>query len=148
MHSNKQIRQLAASMRRFGVTAPILIDENNTVFPRHGRLLAAKHLELKSLPLSTVSRPERCRETRSYVLADNRLVLNGTWDEEILAGELKGLLADDFDIGVTGFSLPEIDTLVEGLVPEEPGAPEDDILPPDVPKRCRSATSGRWGDLA
>ena len=51
MHSNKQIRQLAASMRRFGVTAPILIDENNTVLAGHGRLLAAKHLELKFFPV-------------------------------------------------------------------------------------------------
>ena len=144
MHSNKQIRQIAGSMRRFGVTAPILIDENNTVLAGHGRLLAAKHLKLKSLPCRRLGGLSDA-EKRAYVLADNKLVLNGTWDEEILAGELKGLLADNFDISVTGFSLPEIDTLVEGLAPEEPGAPEDDILPPDVPKRCRSGDIWQMG---
>ena len=77
---------------------------------------------------------------RAYVLADNKLALNAGWDEEILAEELKGLLDLDldFDIGVTGFSIPEIDGLIEGLTTEEPGDPDDDFLPPDDgPARCR-----------
>ena len=62
-------------------------------------------------------------EKRAYVLADNKLALNAGWDEEILAEELKGCSAIDldFDIGLTGFSIPEIDSLIEGLAPEEPG---------------------------
>ena len=70
-------------------------------------------------------------EKRAYVIADNKLALNAGWDEEILAEELKGLLAEDigFDIGLTGFSIPEIDSLIEGLAPEEPGDPEDDADP-------------------
>ena len=72
-------------------------------------------------------------------IADNKLALNAGWDEDLLAEELKALLADDlgFDIGVTGFSIPEIDGLVEGLTPEEPGDPEDDWLPDPGPARCR-----------
>jgi hypothetical protein len=80
-------------------------------------------------------------EKRAYVLADNKLALNAGWDEELLALELKELMeADiDFDIGITGFSIPEIDGLVEGLVPEEVGNPADDQLPEPgtVPSRCR-----------
>ena len=78
-------------------------------------------------------------EKRAYVLADNKLPLNAGWDEEILAEELQALLSEDtdFDIGITGFSIPEIDGLIEGLKPEEPGDPEDDLLPLDGPACCR-----------
>jgi hypothetical protein len=66
-------------------------------------------------------------QKRAYVLADNKLAMNAGWDEELLAEELKGLLEIDldFDIGVTGFSIPEIDTLIDGLAPEEPGNPAE-----------------------
>ena len=79
-------------------------------------------------------------ESSAYVLADNKLALNAGWDEDLLAEELQALLADDlgFDIGVTGFSIPEIDGLIEGLTPEEPGDPEDDWLPEPGPARCRA----------
>ena len=79
-------------------------------------------------------------EKRAYVLADNKLALNAGWDEEILAEELKELLAVDldFDIGLTGFTVAEIDSLVDGLEPEEPGDPEEDRLPEDDGEaRCR-----------
>src|SRR4051794_41621501 len=78
-------------------------------------------------------------EKRAYVIADNKLALNAGYDEEILAEELKGLLAEDigFDIELTGFSISEIDGLIEGLSPEEPGAPEEDLLPAAGPARCR-----------
>ena len=85
-------------------------------------------------------RDDDAAEKRAYVLADNKLALNAGWDEEILGDELKSLLAEDldFDIGLTGFSIPEIDSLVEGLAPEEPGNPQEDLLPDDGgPARCR-----------
>jgi DNA modification methylase len=138
IHSKKQIRQIADSIRRFGFTNPALIDKENTILAGHGRVAAAKLLEMQSVPclrIETMSQSEK----RIYVLADNKLALNAGWDEEILANELKDLLAEDlgFDIGLTGFSIPEIDGLIEGLKPEEPGAPEEDILPIDGPPRCR-----------
>jgi DNA modification methylase len=144
LHSNKQIRQLAQSMKRFGFTAPALIDENDNILAGHGRVLAAKQLNIKKVPCRRIANLSDA-EKRAYVLADNKLALNATWDEEILAGELKGLLAENFDISITGFSLPEIDTLVEGLAPEEPGAPEDDALPPDGPKRCQAGDIWQLG---
>jgi ParB-like chromosome segregation protein Spo0J len=88
----------------------------------HGRVAAAEHLGLETVPCRRIETMTEA-EKRAYVIADNKLALNAGWDEEILAEELKGLLAEDveFDIEVTGFSIAEIDGLVEGLAPEEPG---------------------------
>lgn len=129
-HSRKQVRQIAESIRTFGFTNPVLIDAQNTILAGHGRVAAAKLLGMESVPCVRLENmtPE---EKRAYVLADNKLALNGGWDEEVLAEELQALLAVDldFDIGVTGFSIPEIDSLIEGLNPEEEGDPDDDQLP-------------------
>ena len=80
-------------------------------------------------------------QKRAYVIADNKLALNAGWDDELLASELKDLLADEggFDVSLTGFSIAEVDNLVEGLHPEEPGDPEDNVLPPlgEGETRCR-----------
>jgi hypothetical protein len=94
-------------------------------------------------------RPPDGGRKRAYVLADNKLALNAGWDEELLALELKELMEIDldFDIGVTGFTIAEVDQLVEGLAPEEPGDPADDRLPdPDrVPPRCKPGHVWRLG---
>lgn len=118
VHSKKQIRQIADSIRRFGFTISVLIDNENTILAGHGRVAAAKLLEMDRVPCLRVETMSQA-EKRAYVLADNKLALNAGWDEDVLAEELKGLLADD--IGLTGFSIPEIDGLIEGLSPEEPG---------------------------
>jgi DNA modification methylase len=134
----KQLRQIAASIERFGFTNPVLIDETNQIIAGHGRVPAAKMLGLDAVPCRRIEHMSAA-EKRAYVMADNKLALNPGWDEEILAEELKGLLAEDigFDIGITGFSIPEIDSLIEGLRPEKPGSPEEDLLPQNVPARCR-----------
>lgn len=138
-HSKKQVRQIAESIRTFGFTNPVLIDNSDTVLAGHGRVVAAKLLGMADVPCVRLEHmtPE---QKRAYVLADNKLALNAGWDDEILAEELKQLLEIDldFDVSVTGFSIAEIDGLVEGLEPEEPGDPADDRLPgTDVPARCR-----------
>ena len=77
-------------------------------------------------------------QKRAYVIADNKLALNAGWDEELLAEELQALLTTDdlgFALGVIGFEIAEIDNLVEGLRPEEPGDPEDDVVPSGAPRR-------------
>ena len=137
-HSKKQIRQIAASIERFGFTNPVLIDKENMILAGHGRVAAANLLGMVEVPCLRLERMTAA-EKRAYVLADNKLALNSGYDEDLLAEELKDLLAEDldFDIGVTGFSIPEIDSLVEGLSPEEPGAPEDDLIPDESPARCR-----------
>lgn len=137
-HSKKQIRQIAESIRRFGFTNPILIDREGMILAGHGRVEAAKSLGMATVPclrLETLMAAEK----RAYVIADNKLALNAGWDEELLAEELSALmeLDLDFDIAVTGFSIPEIDALIDGLRPEEPGAPEDDLIRDEAPPRCR-----------
>jgi len=133
-HSKKQLRQIAESIRTFGFTNPVLIDENATILAGHGRVEAAKILNLGTVPCRRIG-SMTAAEKRAYVLADNKLALNAGWDEELLATELQGLLTTelDFDIGVTGFSIPEVDSLIEGLNPEENGDPIEDALPADGP---------------
>lgn len=129
-HSKKQVRQIADSIRTFGFTNPVLIDESNMILAGHGRVAAAKLLGLATVPCRHISTMTAAQK-RAYVLADNKLALNAGWDEETLAIELSGLLATelDFDVCVTGFSIPEIDSLIAGLDPEQPGDPRDDQLP-------------------
>jgi ParB-like nuclease domain len=146
-HSRKQIRQIADSIRIFGFTNPILIDSQNMILAGHGRVEAAALLAMAKVPCVRIETmtPE---QKRAYVLADNNLAMNAGWDEELLAEELKGLLEIDldFDIGVTGFSIPEIDSLIDGLAPEEPGNPEEDQLPsiPEGPCGPPRRFLGAW----
>jgi DNA modification methylase len=145
-HSRKQLRQIADSIKRFGFTNPVLIDSQNTILAGHARAMAAESLGLSEVPCLRIETmtPE---EKRAYVLADNKLALNAGWDEEILAEELKGLLDLDldFDVGITGFSVPEIDGIIDGLVPEEPGDPDDDIMAADGPARCHTGDIWQLG---
>lgn len=137
-HSRKQLGQIAESIRTFGFTNPVLIDETGTILAGHGRVAAARMLGIDAVPCRRLSEMTSA-EKRAYVLADNKLALNAGWDEEILAIELQGLLASeiDFDVAVTGFSIPEIDDLIAGLVPSEDGDPVEDALPDDGPAVSR-----------
>lgn len=140
-HSKKQLKQIAESIRTFGFTNPVLVDGSNTILAGHGRVEAAKLMGMDQVPCVRLEHmtPE---QKRAYVLADNKLALNAGWDEELLAEELRALLEVDldFDVEVTGFSISEIDSLVEGLIPEEPGDPDDDVVPvgEEGSPRCRA----------
>jgi DNA modification methylase len=138
VHSKKQVRQIAESIRRFGFTNPVLVDSQGTILAGHARVAAAKLLGMELVPCLRIDSMTEA-EKRAYAIADNKLALNAGWDEEILAEELKALAALelDFDIDITGFSIAEIDSLIEGLALAEPGAPEEDRLPTDCPSRCR-----------
>jgi DNA modification methylase len=145
IHSKKQIRQIADSISQFGFTNPILIDSQNMILAGHGRLAAAKILGMDQVPCVRIEGMTAAQK-RAYVLADNKLALNAGWDEEILALELQGLLEIDldFDIGLTGFSIPEIDSLIEGLTPEEAGDPADEWLPEVVGGPAVSRVGDIW----
>ena len=147
-HSKKQLRQIAESIQTFGFTNPVLVDGENVILAGHGRVEAAKMLGMTSVPcvrLDSMTPDQK----RAYVLADNKLALNAGWDEELLAGELEALMSSDldFDIGVTGFSIPEIDGLIDGVSLEEEGNPEEDVVPSDaeIPTRCRVGDVWRLG---
>ena len=111
-HSKKQLRQIAASIGRSGFTNPVLISEDGEFIAGHGRVDAAKSLGWMSVPtivLAHLSAAER----RAYVIADNKLALNAGWDREILAIELQALVDLEFDVELTGFSLAEIDLVLD-----------------------------------
>jgi DNA modification methylase len=132
-HSKRQLRQIAASIERFGFTNPVLVSDEGEIIAGHGRVEAAKLLGMTNVPtlaLSHLSEGER----RAYVLADNKLALNAGWDREILAIELQGLIDLDFDIELTGFSLAEVDFALDAAADADPGAvdsPEDHVPPVD-----------------
>lgn len=129
-HPKKQINQIAESIREFGFTNPVLIDEDDQILAGHGRVAAAKALGLTEVPCARIDHMTPSQK-RAYVLADNQIALNASWDEDLLADEL-GALAEidlDFDIQLTGFSLAEIDTFVELGAPEQSRNPEADQLP-------------------
>ncbi len=137
-HSKKQVRQIADSITRFGFTNPILIDNENTILAGHGRVEAAKLLALCEVPCIRLEHMTP-QQKRAYVLADNKLALNAGWDEELLAEELKELLLqDEFTIDITGFSIAEVDHIIEGNPNEETGDPREDALPEgEAPSRCK-----------
>ena len=129
-HSKKQVRQIAESIRTFGFTNPVLIDAQHCILAGHGRIEAAKLLGMEKVPCVRLDHMTM-EQKRAYVLADNKLALNAGWDDEVLAEELRALLDIDidFEVEVTGFSIREIDSLVEELIPEQPGDPEDEVVP-------------------
>lgn len=129
-HSKKQIRQIADSIERFGFTNPVLVSDGGEIIAGHGRVAAAKLLnmvEVPTLSLSHLSAAER----RAYVLADNKLALNAGWDTEILAIELQALIDLDFDVSLTGFSLAEIDFVLDDALEANVATPSgpDDVVP-------------------
>jgi DNA modification methylase len=120
-HSKRQIRKIAASIRRFGFINPVIIDRDNKIIAGHGRVQAAKLISIEKVPTILLENltPE---EIRAYVLADNRLAEESGWDPEILAIELQHLAEiDEFDVTITGFDIGEIDSIVEATrsVPDE-----------------------------
>ncbi|SLN12863.1 putative methyltransferase [Roseivivax jejudonensis] len=136
-HSRKQVRQIAESIETFGFTNPVLIDRERRILAGHGRVKAAKELGLETVPCLRIEHMSET-EKRAYVIADNKLALNAGWDEDLLAAELGAILESpelDFEIGITGFSIAEIDALLEAPEPEEPGNPEDDAVPDQAQRR-------------
>lgn len=131
-HSKEQVRQVADSIEEFGFTNPVLIDSDNTILAGHCRVEAAKSIHMASVPRVRLEHMTS-EQKRAYVLADNKLALNAGWDEFILAEEFEALLSIDldFDISLTGFSIAEIDTVIDLNVSEETADPQDEALPED-----------------
>ena len=138
-HSEEQIAQIAASIREFGWTNPILVDEENTIVAGHGRLSAANRLGMAEVPVITLNGLTAAQK-RALVIADNKLALNAGWDMELLSSEIEGLKDEDFDLSLLGFNEDELAALLaektEGLVDE------DDI--PEVPADPVSVLGDVW----
>lgn len=124
-HSDAQVAQIAASMREFGFTNPVLVDASGGIIAGHGRVLAARQLGLATVPcirLGYLTEAQR----RAYVIADNKLALNAGWDEQMLMRELADLDALGADLSLTFLDDSEIDALlaIEVAPAELPAAPE------------------------
>jgi DNA modification methylase len=116
-HSDEQVAQIAASMREWGWTNPLLVDENGSLIAGHGRVLAARLLELPEAPVM-VARGWTEAQKRAYIIADNKLAMNAGWDEDLLAVEIAGLAGMDFDVSLLGFNDDEMRGLMDGLADE------------------------------
>jgi len=110
-HSDAQVAQIAASMKEWGWTNPVLVDEAGGIIAGHGRVLAARLLGFDEAPVMVA---EGWTETQkqAYVLADNKLALNAGWDDDLLSLEIRDLLDSGFDVGLAGFSDEEIADLL------------------------------------
>lgn len=127
-HSDAQVAQIAASIREFGWTNPVLVDGENGIIAGHGRLMAARKLGMESVPVIELAHMTPAQK-RAYILADNKLTLNGGWDDGLLLVELGELGDAGFDLELTGFTLDEINDLMAG--DEPPGDVVSDAQPED-----------------
>ena len=127
-HSDEQVAQVAASIKEFGWTNPILIDETSTIIAGHGRLMAAQRLGYTSVPTITLTGLTDAQK-RAYVIADNKLALNAGWDDEMLAVEMESLIDEGFDLSLTGFEADEIDSLLAEASKVQEGLTDDDEVP-------------------
>lgn len=138
-HSDEQVAQIAASIKEFGWTNPILVDGEGVIIAGHGRLLGARKLGFTEVPTIEL-RDLTEAQKKAYVIADNRLALNAGWDNEMLTLELGELAAEGYDLDLLGFDTKELEALLEpevvdGLVDEDAvpeAGPEPITKPGDV----------------
>jgi ParB-like nuclease domain len=131
VHSEKQIQQIAKSIRNFGFNVPILIDHEGNVRAGHGRLLGSNLLGMTEVPTICLDHLSP-HQVRAFMIADNKLSLNSAWDEVLLGAQLKALskVELDFDLEATGFEMAEIDLLIEGIASSADGAKDSaDAIP-------------------
>jgi DNA modification methylase len=145
LHSKKQIRQIARSIEVFGFNVPVLIDVDGKLIAGHGRVLAAQRLQMTEVPTITL---EHLTDAQlcAFMIADNRLTENSDWDENLLAEQFKLLSVQelDFSVDVTGFEIPEIDLMIEGLPPTNKKDDPADVIPNSAAKPRVTHTGDLW----
>jgi len=138
-HSDDQVAQIAASIKEFGWTNPILVDGENGIIAGHGRLMAARklgHTEVPTIELKDLTEAQK----KAYVIADNKLALNAGWDNDVLKIELQNLQELGFDLDLLGFDAKELDALLE---PEQIEGLTDEDAVPEVPEEPKT----KLGDI-
>jgi len=139
-HSDAQVAQIAASIKEFGFTNPVLIDGEGGIIAGHGRVIAARKLGLSEVPCIRLEHLTEAQK-RAYVIADNRLALNSGWDTEMLKVEFADLQELGFDLELTGFDLDEIKELLAPVGTE--GLTDPDDAPP-LPETPRTVPGDIW----
>lgn len=120
-HNKKQVEQICESIKEFGFTNPVLVDEDNILIAGHGRVAAAKKLKLKEVPAIRLSGLTEAQK-KALRIADNRLALNAGWDEALLREEIIDLQQDDYNLSLLGFTDAELDSFLKDE--EEEDEPE------------------------
>lgn len=138
-HSDEQVAQLAASIKEWGWTTPVLIDEDGEIIAGHGRVMAARKLGIEEVPTMTATGWTKAQK-QAYVLADNQLPQNAGWDMDLLSVEMKDLDADGFDLSLIGFG---DDMLANMLVDPTEGLTDEDAVP-DVPENPVTVLGDVW----
>ena len=139
-HSDEQVAQICASIKEFGWTNPILIDEEDGIIAGHGRLMAAQRLKEQQVPTIRLEGLTEAQK-KAYVIADNKLALNAGWNEEMLAIELEDLEGMDYDLSLLGFSDEELNNIIQQ--DDEDGLTDDDAVP-EVEENCVSEKGYVW----
>jgi len=138
-HSDEQVAQIAASIREFGFTNPVLIDGEDGIIAGHGRVLGARKLGLADVPCIRLAHLTEMQR-RAYIIADNKIALNAGWDSEMLALELNDLNMSDFDLSFIGFEANELNVAMGLGVDFQPGTEDDqgklDELAPIICPSC------------
>jgi ParB-like nuclease domain len=138
-HSEAQVSQIASSIREWGWTNPVLVAEDGTIIAGHGRVLAARQLRIKDVPVMIASEWTDAQK-RAYAIADNKLTLNGGWDEELLGLELEQLEVLGFDLDLIGFSDEERASLAAHATE---GLTDPDVVP-DLPTNPVTRPGDLW----
>ena len=138
-HSDDQVTQIAASIKEFGWTNPILVDGDNGIIAGHGRIMAAKKLNMTEVPVIELAHLSK-EQRKALIIADNKLALNSDWDSNLLAIELKDLQDLGFDLNLTGF---DADELANILLPEQVAGLTDEDAIPDAPEEPKT----KLGDI-
>ena len=133
-HSDAQVAQIAASIKEFGWTNPILVDGDHGIIAGHGRLMAARKLGMKEVPVIELAHLTDTQR-KALIIADNKLAMNAEWDTDLLTIELNELLADNFAMEILGFDPKELSALLEPEVVE--GLTDEDAVP-DVPEEPKT----------
>ena len=139
-HSDEQVAQICASIREYGWTNPVLIDENGMIIAGHGRVMAAQRMKMDEVPCIVLSGLTEAQK-KDYVIADNKMALNAGWDDEKLKLELENLKELDFNLELTGFDSDELDQLLS--LDDIDDLPEDIDEIPEPPREAKS----KLGDI-
>ena len=128
-HDDAQIAQIAASIKEFGWTNPILVDGEKGIIAGHGRLMAARKLGMTEVPVIELKNLTPTQK-KAYIIADNRLALNAGWDDQLLTIELNELLEDKFSLELLGFNADELNALLNPVEINEGLTDEDEVPEP------------------
>ncbi len=141
LHSEAQVAQIAASIIEFGFTNPVLIDGKKGIIAGHGRLMAAKKLGLKEVPVVVLDHLSETQK-KAYIIADNKLAENAGWDEEILASELADLKEEKFNLDLIGFEDQELEEIFSNLYNKDEEQEAEEI--PEVEEKPISKSGDVW----